>query len=194
MGQESRRSKLTSASTSKIVRHRRTGAELDRIDRVLLDALQKNARSSYKDLAALAGVSPSTCLERVRSLQRRGVITGFRAELELPSLGRPLEALVAIRFRTHDRALVDPFVEYLLSLPETVALLNVSGDDDYLLHIAVADTEHLHAFVLDRLGVRREVEHVRTSLVYRHLRKMPLEPLALGEDGVEPISAPLART
>jgi DNA-binding Lrp family transcriptional regulator len=151
--------------------------ELDRVDHIILEALQKNARSSYKYLAAQTGVAPSTCLERVRRLSARGVITGFHAEVDLRRLGRKLEALIAIRFRAHDRDLVDPFVDDLLSLAETINLFNVSGDDDYLLHVAVEDSDQLHAFVLDRLGARPEVEHVRTSLVYRHLRAYSVGPV-----------------
>jgi DNA-binding Lrp family transcriptional regulator len=152
-------------------------AELDRIDRLILEALQKNARTSYKDLAALTGVAPSTCLERVRSLRARGVIAGFRAELDLSKIGRDVEALIAIRVRRHDRDVVDPLVEYLLALPETLSLFNVTGDDDYLLHVAVGDVGRLHEFVLDRLGTRPEVEHVRTSLVYEHRRTTTVAPL-----------------
>jgi len=162
--------------------------DYDRIDRVILDALQKNARSSYKELSALTGVAPSTCLERVRSLRERGVITGFRAELDLASLGRTLEALISIRFRAHDREVVDPFVEYVLSLPETVALFNVTGEEDYVLHVALANVDHLHAFVLDRLGTRGEIEHVRTALVYRHLRKATFAPVAREVGGVEAVT------
>jgi DNA-binding Lrp family transcriptional regulator len=161
--------------------------ELDRIDRIVLERLQKNARSSYKELAALTGVAPSTCLERVRRLHAQGVLTGFRAEIDLRRLGRKLEALIAIRFRAHDRDLVDPFVDYALSLPETVGLFNLSGDDDYLLHVAVEDSDQLHEFVLDRLGARPEIEHVRTSLVYRHLRASSVGPLAPPTDAVRPI-------
>lgn len=151
--------------------------EFDPIDRAILEELQKNARASYKALAALTGLAPSTCLERVRSLSGRGVIAGFRAEVDLAGMGRKVEALIAIRFRTHDRVLVGPFVEYLLSLPETVDLFSVTGDDDYVLHVAVADVDSLHAFVLDSLGVRSEIEHLRTSLVYKHLRKDSIAPV-----------------
>jgi DNA-binding Lrp family transcriptional regulator len=151
--------------------------DLDRIDVLILEALQKNARTPYKELASLTGVAPSTCLERVRGLRARGVIAGFHARVDLRSLGRTIEALIAIRFRSHDRDLVDPFVEYLLELPETINLFNVAGDDDYLLHVAVADTDQLRELVLDRLGVRPEVEHVRTSLVYQHTAKPVLAPV-----------------
>ena len=142
--------------------------QFDRTDEIILEALQKNARISYKELSGLTGVAPSTCLERVRTLRARGVIRGFRADLDLRLLGRPLEALIAIRFRSHSRALVGPFVEYVLSLPETLELFNIAGPDDYLLHIAVTDTDHLRAFTLDRLGNRTEIGHLQTSLVYEH--------------------------
>ncbi len=137
---------------------------------------------SYKELASLAGVAPSTCLERVRGLRARGVITGFHAEVDLARFGRKLEALIAIRFRTHDRELVEPFIAYVLSLPETISLFNLAGDDDYLVHIADADSDQPHGFVLDRLGVRPEVEHVRTSLVYRHMRKHPIARIEAGPE------------
>jgi DNA-binding Lrp family transcriptional regulator len=151
--------------------------ELDRTDRRILEALQKNARISYKDLASYAGVAPSTCLERVRNLRRRGVIRGFRAELDLGAIGRDLEALISIRFVSHSRQLVAPFVEYVLGLPETLGLFNVSGPQDYLLHVAVRDSDHLRAFVLDRLGVRPEVARLQTSLVYEHVRPPLVQPV-----------------
>jgi DNA-binding Lrp family transcriptional regulator len=150
----------------------------DRTDRLILQALQENARASYKELAALTGAAPSTCLERVRSLRGRGVIRGFRAEIDLRPLGRKLEALIAIRFRAHARPLVDPFVEYVLALPETLGLFNLAGPDDYLLHVAVADTAQLRTFVLDRLGNRSEIAHLQTSLVYEHRTKPVVQPIS----------------
>jgi DNA-binding Lrp family transcriptional regulator len=187
MATKSRRSETGARPVPKIVRQNTGSTDLDPIDRTILAILQKNARTSYKDLSSLVGVAPSTCLERVRALQARGVITGYRAEVDPASVGRKLEALIAVRFRTHDRALVDPFVEYVLSLPETLGLFNVSGEDDYLLHVAVADSDQLHGVVLDRLGVRSEVEHVRTSLVYRHLRKDAIEPLSPREPDAQTV-------
>ena len=154
----------------------------DRTDRLILEALQENARTSYKQLATLTGAAPSTCLERVRSLRARGVIRGFRAEIDLRPLGRKLEALIAIRFRAHARPLVDPFVEYVLALPETLGLFNLAGPDDYLLHVAVADTAQLRTFVLDRLGNRSEIAHLQTSLVYEHRTKPVVQPISKNDE------------
>jgi DNA-binding Lrp family transcriptional regulator len=156
---------------------------VDRTDTAILEALQKNARISYKELGALTGLAPSTCLERVRQLQRRGVIRGFRADVALEQIGRGLQALIAIRFRRHSRRLAVPFADYVLSLPETLALFNVTGPDDYLLHVAVPDMQHLRAFVLDRLGERDEIAHLHTSLIFEHQMKAAVTPIGSHQDG-----------
>lgn len=150
---------------------------LDRIDRALVAALQKNARISNKALAEQVGLAPSTCLERVRALRLRGVIRGFHADVDRRALGRGLDAIVAVRVRPHSRPHVDGFWRYSLDLPEVMEVFHVTGADDFLLHIAVADTDALRDFVLDRLTVRPEVGHVETHVVYAHERRPALEPL-----------------
>jgi DNA-binding Lrp family transcriptional regulator len=150
---------------------------LDRTDRALVAALQKNARISNKDLAGLVGLAPSTCLERVRALRARGVIHGFHADVDRAALGRSLEAIVAVRVRPHSRVHVDAFWEYALGRPEVIEVFHVTGADDFLVHVGVADMDGLRDFVLDRLTVRPEVAHVESHLIYAQGRRAELEPL-----------------
>ena len=153
------------------------GERLDRIDRDLVVALQNNARISNKDLAALVGLAPSTCLERVRALRARGVLRGFHAEVDRSALGRSLEAMVAVRVRPHSRENVDLFWRYVLELPEVIEVFHVTGADDFLVHVGVPDMNDLRDFVLDRLTVRAEVAHVESHLIYAQGRRPILEPL-----------------
>lgn len=150
---------------------------LDRTDRALVAALQKNARVSNKDLAALVGLAPSTCLERVRALRARGVIRGFHADVDHAALGRSLEAIVAVRVRPHSRANVDAFWKYALDLPEVIEVFHVTGANDFLVHVGLPDMDGLRDFVLDRLTVRPEVAHVESNLIYNQGRRPTLEPL-----------------
>jgi DNA-binding Lrp family transcriptional regulator len=153
------------------------GERLDRTDRAIVAALQKNARIPNKELAALAGLAPSTCLERVRALRARGVVRGFHADVDRAALGRELEALVAVRVRPHSRANVDAFWEYALSLPEVVEVFHVTGADDFLVHVGLENMDALRDFVLDRLTVRPEIAHVETHLIFAQRRRKALEPL-----------------
>lgn len=151
---------------------------LDAIDAALLAELQKDARLPNKDLASLVNVAPSTCLVRHRALRDRGVITGYRAEVDLGALGRGLQAVIAVRIRPHTRAVVRPFLDYLLELPETISVSHVAGPDDFLVHVAVADAEHLQRLVLDAFTSRREVAQLHTNLVFEHRRKVGVPPTA----------------
>jgi DNA-binding Lrp family transcriptional regulator len=143
---------------------------LDAVDQRIIEILQDDARITNRELAELVGLSPSACLARVRALRERGIITGFAAELDLAQLGRPLQALVAIRLHTHARAVIEEFVRDLVALEETLSVFHLTGEADYLLHVAVADPQHLRDVVLDALTVRPEVAQVTTSIMFEHHR------------------------
>lgn len=150
--------------------------KLDTLDRALLRELQHDARQSNRDLAATTGVSPSTSLERVRGLRDGGVICGYRAEVDLEAIGRPVQALIAVRIRPPSRPVIEGFREWAARLPETIGLFVTSGASDFLIHVAVPDTKGLYAFVIDRLTERREVADVQTSVVYEHVRSCHIDP------------------
>ncbi|PPK64022.1 Lrp/AsnC family transcriptional regulator [Actinokineospora auranticolor] len=141
-------------------------ADLDATDLAILRELQRDARLQNKELASIVGVAPSTALERVRSLRRRGVLTGFHATVSLPALGRPISALLSVRVRPHRQRIVEEFKAFVLEQPETVSLLHVAGPDDYLVQVAVPDTTHLQQMLITRLLSRVEVVSVNTLLVF----------------------------
>jgi len=126
-----------------------TGPNLDRIDTQIVDELQRDARIPLRDLAEIVGVAASTCSERIRRLQRRGIITGFHAEVELEALGRPVQALVATQVRPLNRQIIDRFYREALEMPEVMAVFVLAGGDDFLLHVGVRDVQQLHAFLVD---------------------------------------------
>ncbi|MDP6940997.1 MAG: Lrp/AsnC family transcriptional regulator [Planctomycetota bacterium] len=150
---------------------------MDRIESCILTELQNNARLSNKELAARVGLSPSSCLERVRRLTERGVIRGSHIEVEPAALGITLQAFVSIRLRKHSKEEILGFHDYLLGLAEVTALWHVSGAHDYLVQVAVRDSDHLRDMALDSLTSRPEVDHLETSLIFEHQRKPVLPGL-----------------
>jgi DNA-binding Lrp family transcriptional regulator len=151
-------------------------AGLDELDQALLRELQRDGRRTNRELAAATGVSPSTSLERVRSLRERGVIRGYLLDVDLAEIGRPVQALIAVRVRPPSRQVIEAFREWAARLPETLGVFVVSGGEDFLIHVAVPDNDSLYAFVIDRLTQRREVADVRTSVVYEHIRGPAVQP------------------
>lgn len=151
---------------------------LDRIDFGIIAALQKDARLSNKELAARVKLAPSSCLERVRRLTRQGVLRGAHADVSPQALGVGLQALVFVRLRRHSRPVVDRFRKHVLELTESVGLFHVTGQYDFLVHVAVRDADHLRDLALDAFTTRPEVAQLETHLIFERAEKGGLPLLA----------------
>ena len=152
--------------------------ELDRTDFAILGLLQKNARVANNKLAELVGVAPSTCLERVRRLARLGIVQGYHADVQPAALGVGLEAMISVRMRRHSRELVDSFRNYVVELEEVRSVFHVTGGDDFLVHLAVRDSDHLRDLALDSFTTRPEVDHIQTRLIFQYTPTWRLPELA----------------
>lgn len=150
---------------------------MDMIDDGIIRLLQADARRSNRELARMLGIAPSTCLERVRSLTRRGVIRGYHADIDLAALNRGLQALISVQVRPLSRTVIDTFKTSVSGFPEVLSVFVVSGGDDFLLHVAVQDLDHLHSFLLDRLTNRREITAFRTSMIFERVHNATLSRL-----------------
>jgi DNA-binding Lrp family transcriptional regulator len=152
-------------------------ANVDELDSAIVRHLQEDARQSNRDIARKLGIAPSTCLERTRLLRQRGVIQGYHAEIDLPSLNRGVQAMVAVQMRPLNRNVVESFERSVSKMPEVLSVYTMAGSDDFLVHVTAQDIDHLHAFLLDRFTSRREIVGFRTSIIYQHLRNTVLEAL-----------------
>jgi DNA-binding Lrp family transcriptional regulator len=146
----------------------------------LLRLLQKNARVSNKELARAAGIAESTCLERVRSLQHRGVIRGWHADVDLAAVGRPIRALISVRLQPKTTEAVNAFQVEILGAEETLSVATVAGNDDFIVEVAVSDVEHLRSFLLDHVTNQPNVTDTNTSLVFDYRRRPVVEPMLGG--------------
>ena len=154
-------------------------ADLDELDTAILAELQADARRTNRDIAAAVGIAPTTALDRTRGLRQRGIIRGALLDIDLAAIGRPVQALIAIRIRPPKRQVLEAFRDWAAQLPQTIGVFVVAGNEDFLLHVAVADNQDLYAFVIDHLTQRPEVADVRTSVVYEHIRNPHINPAPL---------------
>jgi DNA-binding Lrp family transcriptional regulator len=143
---------------------------LDAVDRLILEALGRDARITNQKLADHVGVAPSTALARLRALRARGVVKGFHAEVDLAALGRPLQAMIAVRLAVHARAEIEDFTRAVRALPGVLMVFHLTGVTDYLVWVAAADAQDLREFVVDHLATHPSVAHAETALIYEHTR------------------------
>jgi Lrp/AsnC family leucine-responsive transcriptional regulator len=132
---------------------------LDDTDWRLLEALQDDGRASFADLGRLVGLSPSAVTERVRRLEERGVITGYRCEVDPEQLGLTIMALVRLRY-PHGN--YKPFRDLLATTAEVTEAHHVTGEDCFVLTVRARSMRHLEA-VTGRIA---GLGSVTTSVVY----------------------------
>ena len=110
-----------------------TAASLDRTDRRILDILQREGRIAITELAQRVGLSTSPCSERVRRLERNGVITGYHARVAPEAAGKTLLVFVEITLSAKSGEVFDKVRKELLHMPEVLECHLVSGGFDYLV-------------------------------------------------------------
>jgi len=150
---------------------------LDRFDRAILDALQKDGRISNVDLAGAINLSESACLRRVRALEDDGIIDRYVALIGQARVGLPGNVFVHIGLHREEDSELAAFEEAVRSIPEVMECYLMTGEFDYLLRVVVtdmADFERLHKESLTRLpGVAR----VNSSVAIRTVQKTTELPL-----------------
>ncbi len=144
--------------------------ELDDIDGRIVAALRRQGRLANNALADQVGIAASTCLTRVRSLVERGVIAGFHAEVDPAWIGRPIQAMIAVRLRGDARGSITEFSDRLAGMTEVLNVYFLAGADDFHVHVAARDPDDLRAFVVDHLSSAPEVALTETNLIFEHKR------------------------
>lgn len=137
---------------------------MDAVDRTIVLALQQDARISFRDLAAKANLSPNATAERVRRLERQGILKGYTAIVDPGAAGRTLTALVDLRLKEGTQP--EQFEPIVRKLDVVVDCAHVSGRFDYQLRVTVADAAELDALIR-LLKAKANVVETDTRLVMR---------------------------
>ncbi|MCJ9429071.1 Lrp/AsnC family transcriptional regulator [Kordiimonas marina] len=150
---------------------------IDKIDRAILEQLQKDGRLSNVELADRVGLSESACLRRVRNLHEKGVITHYAAHLNAASVGLPGSVFVRVSLEDQREEKLAGFEEAVKSVPEVMECYLMSGDVDYMLRVVVKDApdyERIHNMLTRLTGVAR----IHSSFALRTVLKRTRLPLA----------------
>ena len=144
---------------------------LDRIDWKIIRELQKDGRVSNAELARRVGLSQSPCWTRVRSLEDRGIITGYHAAIDQRALGRPETMIVQVTMEKHvDRSMAD-FETAVRDLPEVFEASVIAGEFDFQLKVSLRDTTEYEQFLRNKLYKIPGIRTVRSVLLIRDVLK-----------------------
>lgn len=119
--------------------------EIDAVDRRILDVLRSRGRITWSELARVVHLAPTSTAERVRRLERAGVIRGYRADLDPGALGLTVRAVIEIALRPGANA--ETFESRLRTRPEVSFAAYVTGDSDYSVLVECRGADGLDGVV-----------------------------------------------
>jgi len=141
---------------------------LDKIDRDIVRLLEDDARMSFAELGQQVGLSKTPCWQRVRELERRGLIRGYRAELDAESLGLRVHAFVHVTINAARHA---EFEAAAANHPAVLQCFTTAGQADYLMHVLVAEIAQLDQLL--RMEIRRMpgVQKLETTVCMKTIKQ-----------------------
>lgn len=150
---------------------------LDEVDVQLLSLLQQDGRITNADLAKKVGLSPPSVLQRVRILEKAGLIKGYFGILDAEKLGLRITALAMISLSLHQEQPIERFRRSVNEIPEILECYHISGEADFLLKIVVRDIRAYEQLIRERLSKIKGIQQIKTSFVLattKHTTQIPL--------------------
>ncbi len=143
---------------------------MDNIDRHTFKALQQDGRKKNSELAKETGLAPSTMLDRVKKLEDKGIIKGYRAVMDPEKLGLKAQGFACISLDRHRVKNIELLENEIKKIPNVRACYHIAGRFDYLLHVVTPDVGDLGNLIKDKLANIPGMGKIETFIVYAEVK------------------------
>lgn len=144
--------------------------EFDQLDRVILEELQVNGRISVADLARKIHLSPPAVYQRIKRLERAGIIQQYVALVDREAAGYDVLCFIRVSIQPHTKEQLENFQQMIEKLPAVLECYRTVGSADLLLKVVVQDNRELDRFISEHLMTIAGVERIDTSLVLSEIK------------------------
>ena len=151
--------------------------QIDKIDLKILEILQEDGRITNLQLSSMVGLSPAPTLERVKKLEKAGIINSYHAQLNRESLGLSVHTFMQVTLSRHKNNAINNFIEKINEIEEVLECHHITGGADYLLKIYTKDMMAYERLVMDKLSVIEEIAQMQTQVVLSTVKKSNIVPL-----------------
>jgi Lrp/AsnC family leucine-responsive transcriptional regulator len=141
---------------------------MDKTDHKILTFLEEDARLSFAELGEQIGLSKTPCWQRVRDLERDGVIKGYRADIDAAQIGLQVEAFVQVTLSSVQHA---QFEEAVLRHPAVLQCFTTAGQADYLMHVLVAGISELDGLLRMEISQLPGVQRIETTVCMKTIKR-----------------------
>lgn len=151
---------------------------LDKIDQKILNILQDNARITNVQLASKIGISPPATLERVKRLEKNGIIRRYAAIINPEKIGVDTFAIITVTLSMHQKSSIENFTKAIENFDEVLECYHVTGESDFLLKIAVKNIRQYENFILEKFTKIKGINKINTTFIlstFKHKTKIKLD-------------------
>jgi DNA-binding Lrp family transcriptional regulator len=138
---------------------------LDLTDKKILNLLQQNSKANIKEIALKIGLTQTPTYERIKRLEKAGVIKNYIAVLDKEKVGYTIEVFCQVTLLVHSKEMITRFENAINKIDEVMECFHVAGNYDYLLKIIVKDMNSYQAFLKNKLSVLDSVANVQSTFV-----------------------------
>ncbi|MFD7401979.1 Lrp/AsnC family transcriptional regulator [Streptomyces sp. NPDC059866] len=143
---------------------------MDAIDSQILFHLRQDGRLTNVEVAKRVGLTPPSCLRRVKRLEEVGIIAGYRAVIDPDAMGRGMEVLVDVEIYAQDRKTIEEFEATIASYDEVVEFRRLYGSPHYFVRVAVANNAAYETFLMDKLTGHPAVQRLESHLTMKTIK------------------------
>lgn len=145
--------------------------QLDHIDKQILALLEEDGKRNSKEIATEIGLTITPTYERIRRLEKKGFITGYKAKISKEKTGKQLRAFCNISLKTHSVEFLSAFEEAVVKLKQVTATYHIAGNYDYLLLIEVKDMNEYSYFLKEKLAGIPHIATVQSSFILKTMKE-----------------------
>lgn len=138
---------------------------LDLTDKKILNMLQQNSKANIKEIALKIGLTQTPTYERIKRLEKAGVIKNYIAVLDKEKVGYTIEVFCQVTLMVHSKEMINRFENAINKIDEVMECFHVAGNYDYLLKIIVKDMNSYQTFLKNKLSVLDSVANVQSTFV-----------------------------
>tara|TARA_B110000908_G_scaffold15411_1_gene17596 strand:- start:1205 stop:1636 length:432 start_codon:yes stop_codon:yes gene_type:complete len=143
---------------------------MDKIDRAILEILSENSKLGTKEIAMQVGLTLTPTYERIKRLEKSGVIKNYTVELDRKAIGKSLQVFCQVSLKEHNLKLLKKFEDQVVEFPEVSACYHIAGDHDYALLIEVFDMSAYEKLLREKLATIPSIANVQSSFVMREIK------------------------
>lgn len=152
--------------------------QLDKIDKQLLELLQNDSKMNIKEIAAKLNLTKTPVYERIKKLEKAGVIEKYVAVVNRKKLSSNMVVFCTVTLDSQKLEQINIFNEAISKIPEVVECYLMGGSNDFLLKVVVKDLNEYHLFSSGKLAALPNLSQIRSTFVLNEIKKSTVFPVS----------------